>query len=141
MKKIFPLLISLFLLSACGTSKKSSSMYGKKDDSALNAQWFLQDESGENVMGLQGKPVTLEFHYDDGNKANGFAGCNQYGTHFTLQGSALSFDNTYASEMACPNLKLEQNYFSNLKEVNNYKIDGNNLYLYKDNLLLLHFKK
>ncbi len=140
MKKIFPLLISLFLLSACGTSKKNSSMYGKKDNSALNAQWFLQDESGD-VTGLQGKPITLEFHYDDGNNANGFAGCNQYGTHFTLQGSALSFDNTYASEMACPNLKLEQNYFSNLREVNNYKIEGNNLYLFKDKLLLLRFKK
>ncbi len=141
MKKIIAVILISFTLVSCGTGKKNSALYGKKDDAKLNAQWFLKDENGDNVTGLRNMPITLEMHAEDGHNANGFAGCNQYGTSFSLNGASLSFANTYSAKKSCPDLKVEQNYFSALEEVNNYKIEGNNLYLYKDKLLLLHFKK
>ena len=49
--------------------------------------------------------------------------------------------NVGATKMACDNMMTEQSYFSVLEQVNKYVVNEGYLELYKDNLLLLKFKK
>lgn len=102
-------------------------------------EWILQNENS-NQVGLNNQAVTLSFDIDQKN-INGFSGCNNYRGDYSDVENTVQFNDIMSTKRACPDLTIESYYFDLLGKVNNYQVKGNSLYLYKDKILLLHFKK
>ena len=78
---------------------------------------------------LAKKPTLI---FKDG-QASGNAGCNSYGTAFTLNGNEISFGLVMATKMYCTNMPIEKVYFDCLSKTKTYKLLENELTLYDAN--------
>lgn len=79
---------------------------------------------------LSGTKITVTF---EDNTASGSAGCNTYSAAYTSDGSALTFQASAATEMACSApagvMEQERRYLGFLGDVTAYRIDGSQLWL------------
>ena len=91
-----------------------------------------------NFSGAKAPTLVIE-----GKRITGNGGCNNYFSDVVITTSTGTFDvgNVGATKMACDNMMTEQSYFTVLEQVNKYVVNEGYLELYKDNLLLLKFKK
>lgn len=134
MKKIFIYIALFAFISSCTTGK----IYSKKKD--IFGSWVLLNDDNEEV-GLQNKSLNIVFSKEGQTlKINGFAGCNNYFGNFTNYLGNITISNIASTRMACPQSEVEQNYFELLRQVNRFERKDNDLMLYKDNLLLLHYR-
>ena len=135
MKNFIFVIIALFTLASCDSVNNLYSNIGKKQETLLNSKWVLADELGST------KNPTLMIEKD---KVYGNASCNNYFSNdFILEPKTGNFSvkKIGSTKMACENMKVEDNYLQSLEAVTNYVFTGNTLELYKDNLLMLKFKK
>lgn len=140
MKKIVTLFSAAILMScaitSCSTSANTAKL--KPKVSISNQNWYLMNDN-DVVKGLYEKNVMMII--DEANSTvSGFAGCNNFNASFTKVSGVTSFVNFSETKMACPNLKEEKAFLSMLKNVNRYEVSGNELHLYKGNILLMRFK-
>lgn len=83
---------------------------------------------------LDGKPLTIHtpisLHIQDGT-VSGNSGVNQYHAQANLQNGTLTIKDIVTTRMAgsIDNMRLESNYLSALRKVQNVKRDGNHLIL------------
>lgn len=128
-KVILTLILALFVVS-CGVIP----MIGKRQASLVNTKWTLVEN------GISTKAPTLNI---ETNRISGNSGCNNYFSDVVLNAENGNFvsGNIGATKMACNNMSVEQNYLDLLQQVNKYVVNKEVLELYKDNLLLLKFKK
>jgi len=129
MKKIISLLVIALIVISCGAISG-----GKKQASLVNTKWTLVDKS------ITTKIPTLSV---EANRITGSGGCNKYFSDLVLNAENGNFivGNVGSTKMACDDMMTEQNYFNLLQQVNKYQVKEGYLELYKDNLLLLKFKK
>ena len=129
MKKIISLLVIALIVISCGVISG-----GKKQASLVNTKWTLLDKS------ITTKIPTLSV---EANRITGSGGCNKYFSDLVLNAENGNFvvGNVGSTKMACDDMMTEQNYFNLLQQVNKYQVKEGYLELYKDNLLLLKFKK
>ncbi len=141
MKKITLLLtISLFL--SCGILKKGK--YNNVNNGTLSdTNWMMTDESGiiKIVKNKKAKPLTLYFSSFQ-NTYKAFLGCNtiQGRINFKNRGE-ITFLKSKATNMMCGDMSYEKAFIEMIHKVTRYQIDGDILYLYKDKILLMSFKK
>ncbi len=101
-----------------------------------NTYWKLTE--------LRGKPVKPPTSPDkkviyikltkEGNRLEGFAGCNGFGGKFELQDSSrIAFSNIMGTMMACSDLETENKLLEVLRETDNYIHNGRRLMLNKGN--------
>lgn len=134
MKNAVAALLAFILVYSCTTMGGSSSV-GKTQPSILNTQWQLAD-APEGT-----KNPTLNVERD---RITGNAGCNNYFSGgFSVETSTGRFaaKNLGSTKMMCDNISVEQNFMELLATANFYVVNGDFLELYKDNLLLLRFRK
>ena len=134
MKKIILSLVLTLTVIACNTVKNTTSNNETKTQATLeNTEWVLAEQ-------VKGKTPTIIISSD---KINGNAGCNNYfGTvNWNKDGGLFSTKGIASTRMACPNMSTEDNFLKMLSQANKYKIKGDNLELYKDELLLLKLHK
>lgn len=93
-------------------------------------RWFLTS------LTLQGKNISLpETHltlqFEEGGKANGQGGCNNFGTTYQVsKDGKLSFGQTVSTMMACDKgMDAEGAYFQALSEIQQFRRDGGKLIL------------
>lgn len=74
-------------------------------------------------------PVTLQF--DDAGAITGLGGCNQYGSRYTLSGTAIQLDPVVSTRMACEDavMQVEMAYFAALQAVERVDRVGSRLIL------------
>ena len=101
----------------------------KKQPALTGTNWVLVDQ-------VKGVSPTIVF--EEG-KISGSAGCNKYFGPVTLDPATGSFS---AGELAstkkmCENMSVEDTFLKMLSSANSYKINGTNLELYKDGLILM----
>ena len=114
----FFLLLSVLII-ACKTTEKKP--FGK-DPALENITWELQRFNGEAVNLSGGlKPITLTFE-GQSNTFGGSAGCNQCNGMYTTQDEMIKLHKMAVTQMACPDMKLEQQYLEAMDKVTNYKI-------------------
>lgn len=126
--------ILILTLTACSTANTST----KETKSELIGEWKLQNNNS-NTLGLGEKPVSIAFDAEEKDKISGFAGCNYFGGMYTKSEGYLTFSDIYTTRRACPDLDIEQQFLDLINNVNRFEIQGNDLYLYQDKLVLLHF--
>ena len=127
------LLITLILVlglmfSACGSSGSNT-----EDGPLEGTEWILYEMNGVKFLPAEGNNVTMRF--------DGKAPCNTYGSPFIKSPGKLYFGGIFSTELACEELKTEQDYFKLLSKVFNYRISGNKLYLLDNSQnVILRFK-
>ena len=131
MKKILFAFIAFISLAACSALPK----IGGKQATLLNTQWVLS----ENNLDASKIP-TLVIEKE---RVSGNASCNNYFGQYSLDADTGSFSvtNVGVTRMACEKMAAETHYLSMLEKANKYVMKENVLELYKDNLLLLRFRK
>lgn len=144
MKKVIKVLsvigITSFILASCSTTGPSATIINRNNKSTLyNSTWKLVEDS-EVVKGLNDQEVSLIIDNEEF-KVTGFAGCNHFNTTAELNNNQIKFGPIASTKMLCPNSSTEDAFLSVLDKVDRYEIKGNDLYLYKGNLLLLQFKQ
>jgi heat shock protein HslJ len=129
MKKILLATVIILSVVSCG----AISTITKKQPSLVNTKWVLVDNTS-------GKTPTLIV---ESARITGNGGCNNYFSEVVLNSGNGNFvlGNIASTKMACNNMNIEQNYFDVLQQANKYTVKNGILELYKDNLLLLRFKK
>jgi len=130
--------LSGFLLSACSSSTGVTNISLKKS-SIYNTDWKLLNEDNELVKGFNGEYVNLTIDEPTLN-SNGYAGCNKFSSTISItEENNISFGPVTSTEMSCPSYRIEDSYLNLLKNVNRYEIKKNEMFLYKNNILLLKF--
>ena len=132
MKNIAIAFVAIFLIFSCTPMQKSGSMQ-KAQPTLVGTSWKMAEK-------VSGKVPTLNF--EDG-KVNGNAGCNNFFATVENMESAgkVSFSNSGATKMMCADMSTETSFLNMLPKVNRYKIAGNTLELYQNELLLMKFNK
>lgn len=131
MKHLLSILV-LFAWVSCAPIKN----LGKEEShSSLNNTHWVLDEG----INSQNK-ITLNIENDN---AYGNASCNNYFGAVSFDSSSKSFSikNVGVTRKDCGKISAENHFLELLDEVNKYKISKENLELYKDNVLLLKFRK
>ena len=142
MKSVCKFFIAGFIIiffSNCSHAKKMASTEnnmtnpGTSNASLTETYWKLTE--------LMGKPVTMdsagqkEIHIvlrKEGNRVEGFAGCNGFGgTYTTKNDFNISFSDMIHTMMACPELETENELYNVLKTVDNYYVTGDTFSLSK----------
>lgn len=131
-------LFAAFVAVSCSTNTNTAKLKPRTDVSISNQNWYLVTDS-DVVKGLYNKEVSLIIN-ETNSTVSGFSGCNNFNATLSKSNGTISFGNISETKMACPNLKEEQAFLSMLKNVNRYEVVGNELHLFKDNILLLTFK-
>ncbi|MBV7439879.1 META domain-containing protein [Weeksellaceae bacterium TAE3-ERU29] len=138
MKKLIVLLIISITFFSCDSLKPVGKV--STDENKLVNNWVLQNDKSIEY-GLNSEPLSINFSKSaEENKISGFAGCNKFFGNYSAFNGKLIISNIGATKMACPQLDAEGQYLSLLGKANRYEIKGNNLFLYNNNLLLLHFE-
>ena len=130
MKKIILLAAMLILALSCS----NASVAGKKEGVQLNnTSWVLEEYSKTNAG------ITLEIAKG---RVSGFSGCNNYFSELiTHPKGTFQVKSIGATRMLCDNISVEEDYLNLLEKVNKYVISETSLELYKENVLLLKFKR
>ena len=130
MKKIISLTAVLVLSLSCS----NASVAEKKESVQLNnTSWVLEENSKTN------SGITLEIAKG---RVSVFSGCNNYFSELTTNSKdTLQVKSIGATRMLCDNISVEEDYLNLLEKVNKYVISETSLELYKDNVLLLKFKR
>jgi len=137
MRSFFALLlfISVSVLAGCSSSGNSS------DNKPLTGtEWVLFEMDGNKYEPAAGKNVTMKFEGTEQN-VNGKAPCNTYGGPYIKSSNKLYFGGLFSTEMACDELKSEQEYFKILGKVFSYRISGDKLYFFDNGgMVIARFK-
>ena len=130
MKNIILAFFAFIALASCATQVGKSS----KQEVVTNTKWTLADQ----VSGSK----TLTLNIED-KRISGNGVCNNFSAEATVDANNGTFlvGNVGSTRMACNDLKTEQNFFNLLEQANKYTVKDGYLELYKDNLLLLRFRK
>ncbi len=136
--KVFITGLVIVFLSCSQTKKIASTQNTEMNSSTPKASLT---ETYWKLTVLMGKAVTMdsanqkEIHLilkKEGNRVQGFAGCNGFGgTYTTKNNFNIYFSNMLHTMMACPELNSENELFTVLNTVDNYYITGDTLTLSK----------
>lgn len=135
-------LIMITIIASC-TKKTNLSTTPSAETALVGTYWKLIEVQGQPVDESKlSKPPFLLLNADG--KLSTSAGCNTMMGGYTLKEPlGISFNpNMAATMMACPDMKLEDQFKAILTEVNNYAISGNFLSLSKNKMApLARFEK
>jgi len=111
------------MLTACETDLNQKEEQNRKSEVTefvFNSEWHLTELNGDSISepGTSQSVPTVRFDESE-NRFYGRGGCNQYGGGFELdtETGEVEFSQIAATKMACPDMDLENQYFSMLDEV------------------------
>lgn len=103
----------------------------------INSQWILESISKEfNTLKSINKNSTITIQSNK-TKFNGNGGCNSIGGDVYLKNNQIKFSKVIRTEMYCDNMQQEDLFLVLLDMINKYKIIGGELFLFKDDKLVM----
>lgn len=115
-------LFFLCFLSVCLGSKQNL-------DPILARQWMLIQFKDYKKEYLVAKKASITISKDK--SVSIYMGCNNGGGKIEQKGdNKFHFLNTFSTEMACEDMKLESDMFMTLASVETYKLEGHFLFLF-----------
>ena len=149
-KLILPSLIIALFLVACNFNNKTPSNDTKSvklppDPSSIvyNTDWILKDMNGKEVKISPDAPKKAMIHFDKEDHVTGSGGCNLFsGNCKFIDNEKIAISYGAATQMACPEMDIESEFFATLGKAEKYKLDGNKFYLMdKNGTVQLSFTK
>jgi heat shock protein HslJ len=137
MKIILSLLLYIMictLVYGCNSSQNN-----KPDASFQNTYWVLREvDKKEYQVNDNDREINIVFFGE--NQMKGFGGCNQLSGGYEIEGKSIKIS-AASTRMYCDNkMEMESALMTALRETNKYDIDGDFLFLYKDNVKLAKFE-
>jgi heat shock protein HslJ len=121
---------------ACSVQKNSAVLA----QIPVEGAWTLQTLNGSTISTLK-RPITISFSEAD-KRVTGYAGCNQYFSSYTLNGSSIRFTAPGRTKMYCnETMDLEEKFILTLADVEVIKSEPNKLIFLKGETVLLEFAK
>lgn len=123
MKYIILLLLTAFTFVACESDSNQSENQNQQTEattSIFEINWVLNELEGNPVSETETSQSipTIQFDATE-NRFYGRGGCNQYngGFEFDSETGEVELSQIAATKMACPDMDLENRYFTMLNEV------------------------
>jgi heat shock protein HslJ len=117
--------------------QRSTSSQGKESIGGLplDSQWIIEFfNQPEKEIESKNCYITIDTKKS---RFSGSDGCNNIGGNVTVSGGQIVFSNIIGTKKACENMEQSDLFTKNLKEVNRFKIEGGELFLFKDNTLVM----
>lgn len=137
-KLVSAILLLTIIISGCKSPQKS--VITQSQPQITTTKMEIQ-ETYWKLTELMGKPIVMsenmkkEIHIiliKEGNRVQGFAGCNTIMGQYELkEGNRITFSGMASTMMACPDLPTESEFNKMLGTVDNYSINGNSMTLNK----------
>jgi heat shock protein HslJ len=132
----FGLLISLAFIS-CSSSDKTKN--NAPAATLTNTYWKLSSANDRPVVTPDNsREVHIKFR-NDGNRLQGFAGCNGLGGNYVLSGKNGIRISAITTKMYCERMETENFLTHVITTADNYRVTGETLSLYKGKKLLATF--
>lgn len=130
--------ITAVLMTGCCGCRLNSNKQVKQ---LLETRWKLTElGTTKTLAASDADSYTLSFEPKEG-RIFGKADCNRYfGGYVIKDKNSVSFTNTGATRMMCPNDSNEQQFLMMLSKVNGFVIDGSKLVLMNDGSTLAVFE-
>jgi heat shock protein HslJ/uncharacterized lipoprotein NlpE involved in copper resistance len=94
--------------------------------------WDLTELNGKSVVAGGGGKTPYLLLFTEGNRLQGFGGCNQFiGSYEVQQGMRIVFHGIAATLKACPEMEVESQLFKALETVDYSALKGRRLSLHK----------
>lgn len=118
------------MLVISGMVSAQETQTSESDSGLVGTSWELisfTTPDGE-TLAISNTTVTLAF--EDETRAGGNGGCNGYGSSYSVDGDAITFEGVISTMMACLDADImpqESAYFDALNTATRYEIDGDKL--------------
>lgn len=134
--KHFPAMMVLGLLLA-----GSSGCQTARSTGALEGDWLLVELGGEPIELAEAERAPSVSFDETANRAEGFAGCNNFFGSYSVDGSSLTFGPIGATRMACPGTDddVEARYLAALGHTRSWRIKSRKLQFLADDIVLAQF--
>lgn len=107
------------------TRSLTPGLYGK--------EWILLELNGKAVLLDTTFPKQPHLIFEKENRISGNLGCNSFGGNLELQpDNGIKISEIAATQMACPNLEIEQTFLEVLKSAKSFAVESNTLTLSND---------
>lgn len=139
MKNNIAIVLVLVILSAgCRPSDKINKAVGITKATLENTRWALTELHAEPIT-LENKPYLM--FAKKSMVVNGFGGCNQLAGSYELSGQKIKLNNIAATRMFCQEtMSVETSFLQSLQIINAYRIEGHELLLLQDEVLIARFR-
>lgn len=136
-QKPFLLLLATIFMISCSATKKSSTMHSV---SFAGTKWVLSTLTGTTIPATA-REAYIEFDSAK-NAAAGSSGCNRMMGKYTLEGAQLKLGAMAGTRMACPPevMQFERAFLQALQDTDQFRMEGDQLTLYKEDQTLAVFK-
>ena len=119
-------LLLALLIMACRPSNQIGEMVGAINERPLEGtNWLLIELKGKGISTVQySKPISV-YYQKDGNKVNGFAGCNSFTGSFKLEDSKIVCTPLASTRMYCQEtMDIETLFLQVLQTEHTFKMEG-----------------
>jgi heat shock protein HslJ len=133
-RRIAPAIALLCVMSACSQNETIP------QDDIIDVSWTLVEVDGAPVdAAAMNRPATLLLN---AGHASGYAGCNQFGGPYTINGSAIRFGAIAMTRMACPGrMDVETAYSAVFDATRSWRVSDGMLELIADGRVLARFRR
>lgn len=116
------LMLTMLSANKCNEGKNGNGAMGR--DALMNSTWVLQTLAGKPVAMPEGVDAPWFRLSGDGDRLEGFGGCNNMFGGFQMDGSKLSFPGLGGTKKYCEATQQTENAFmSALRETDAFKLD------------------
>jgi|SRR5690606_36972273 len=133
-------LVLVIALSSCSALQTQSP--ARSDYQGLSGTWVLTYITGPRIAfdGLYpGQKPTMIFDLEK-NHLSGNTSCNSYGSEIVLDKDKIKIEKPYSTMMACEG-NGESTYINTLLKVESFKVQGDTLRFYMDEIEMMRFVK
>lgn len=143
MKKTLFIIAMAAAITACNDSgtqnnadqpaENNALQTASKPEDLLNKDWRLKELNGSSIVLDTTFPNYPHMKFENLTNVGGNLGCNGFGGNVKVGGAdSISFSQVVSTQMACPNLDIENRFRTALENTKTFKIDGNTLLLNND---------
>ena len=117
-KRTFILLFVIVILNSCSSRDTITEL--------SESRWVVTAISGKTITSDETAKGLPSINFGENGKLFGSTGCNNYTGFFKLKNNSVSFNPNAMTKIMCPG-NVEQNFLIAIRQVTNYKIDGDKL--------------
>jgi putative lipoprotein len=127
--------VMLCVMSACSQNESIP------QDDIIDVTWTLVEVNGAPVdAAAMNRPATLLLNAEG--HASGYAGCNQFGGPYAIDGGVMRFGAIAMTRMACPHrMDVETAYSAVFDATRSWRVSDGMLELIADGRVLARFRR
>ncbi len=135
MKKAILMIAIAAILTACNNNDAQNANVdnpvtatASTPDVLLGKEWKLSELNGVPRVPDTTFPKKPLLIFENESRISGNLGCNGFGGNYELQeNNSIKFSDIAATQMACPNLEIEQSFLEALNTTKSFRIENNTL--------------